>query len=281
MPYDSSGNASVTRNIAVTGQTVLAEQVNVPFADIQNMLSQVLLRSGVAPMTGPLNSNNFSITNVKDAESSGDAVNFGQFQSTINSLGVVPTGAVQGFRLKTPPTGWVVENGTTIGNSSSGATGRANGDTLALFSLLWTNFTNTELPIQDSAGVASTRGASAALDFSANKRMPLFDSRTRFQRGSDSGLAYDATLTVGLAQDDLIKSHNHTTSVTGDTTHRHSVTGVNPGGSGSTGVVSGAFTGNTDAALNSTVPLPTVTVNNTGGTETRPRSTVVLFCIKL
>ena len=75
MPFDSSGNASVTRNIAVTGQTVLAEQVNVPFADIQTMLSQLVLRSGVAPMTGPLNSNGFRQTNVGDPTADGDGAN--------------------------------------------------------------------------------------------------------------------------------------------------------------------------------------------------------------
>lgn len=75
MPYDSNGNASVTRNIAVTGQTVLAEQVNVPFADIQAMLGQVLLKSGVAPMTGPLNANGFRQLNVGDPTTDSDGAN--------------------------------------------------------------------------------------------------------------------------------------------------------------------------------------------------------------
>jgi hypothetical protein len=75
MPYDSNGNASVTRDVAVTGQTVLAEQVNVPFADIQAMLSQVLLKSGVAPMTGPLNMNQSKIINVSDPTSPTDGAN--------------------------------------------------------------------------------------------------------------------------------------------------------------------------------------------------------------
>lgn len=75
MPYDSNGNASVTRSIAVTGQTVLAEQVNVPFADIQAMLGQVLLKSGVAPMTGPLNMNQSKIINVSDPTLATDGAN--------------------------------------------------------------------------------------------------------------------------------------------------------------------------------------------------------------
>lgn len=75
MAFDANGNASVTRNIAVTGQTVLAEQVNVPFADIQAMLGQVLLKSGVAPMTGPLNMNQSKIINVSDPTLSTDGAN--------------------------------------------------------------------------------------------------------------------------------------------------------------------------------------------------------------
>lgn len=75
MPFDSNGNATVTRNIAVTGQTVLAEQVNTPFADIQSMLGQLLLKSGVAPMTGPLNSNGFRQLNVGDPTTESDGAN--------------------------------------------------------------------------------------------------------------------------------------------------------------------------------------------------------------
>lgn len=84
MPYDSNGNASINRNRAVTGQTVQAAQVNTPFDDVQSMLSQVLLRSGVAPMTGNLNMNNFRITNSPDATNSGDLITLGQVQSLLS-----------------------------------------------------------------------------------------------------------------------------------------------------------------------------------------------------
>lgn len=78
MPYDSNGVATVDRQVAVTGQTVLAVQVNVPFADIQSMLSQVLLRSGVAPMDGNLPMAGFKITNLANGTADGDAVNYSQ-----------------------------------------------------------------------------------------------------------------------------------------------------------------------------------------------------------
>jgi len=176
MPFDQNGVASVSGQRPVDGQDTAAAQINVPLADIQAMLSQVLPKSGVAPMLGNLNMNNFKIVGLGEGSNDGDVATVAQ----VNAVAAgTPTGIVAMFRRKTAPAGWVVEKGT-IGNASSNATNRANSDTLSLFTLMWTEFTNAELPIQDSAGAASTRGASAAADFAANKRMPLFDSRTRF-----------------------------------------------------------------------------------------------------
>lgn len=86
MPYDSSGIATVDRQIAVTGQTVLAVQVNVPFADIESMLSQVLLRSGVAPMNGNLPMAGFKITSLANGTADGDAVNYSQLLLKADAL---------------------------------------------------------------------------------------------------------------------------------------------------------------------------------------------------
>ncbi len=64
-------------------------------------------------------------------------------------------------------TGWVMVNDGSIGSAASGATTRANADTLALYTLLWTNINNTWAP------VSGGRGASAAADFAANKTLTL------------------------------------------------------------------------------------------------------------
>lgn len=281
MPFDSQGSATITRQIAVTGQTVLAEQVNVPFADTQSMLSQTFLRSGLAPATGAFNMNGFKIGNLGDASNDGDAVSLSYVTSLLANLRTVPVGAVAALRSKTAPAGWLIEDGKTIGSASSGATGRANADTQDLFVHLWTQFTNTELPIQDSAGAASTRGGSAAADFAANKRMPLFDSRTRFLRGSDSGLAYDVSLTVGLAQTDAIKSHTHTGTTASAGSHSHTSDRGN-GGDGSDGPRTGALSGGTTSTNAAGAHTHTFTTDATGIVlETRPRSSVALFCIKL
>jgi microcystin-dependent protein len=69
--------------------------------------------------------------------------------------------------------GWVLMNDGSIGNASSSATARANADTSDLFTLLWTNVSNTWCPVQDASGTPVSRGASAASDFAANRRLVL------------------------------------------------------------------------------------------------------------
>ncbi len=171
-------------------------------------------------------------------------------QTILNSGGRV-TGEVEAFALSSAPSGWVKANGSTIGDASSSATLRANADTSALFAALWGAFANTELAIQDSAGVASTRGASAALDYAAHKRLPVPDLRGEFIRGLDDSRGIDTGRVIGTLQLDAFKAHTHTGG---------NVAGVGLG-AGSTGT-SG----------------PT---GSTGGTETRPRNVALLYCIKL
>ncbi len=81
---------------------------------------------------------------------------------------------IQGSR-----TGWVRDNGRTIGSASSGATERANADTSALFAYLWNTFSNTICP------VSTGRGANAAADFAANKTITLPDKRGYVPGGLD------------------------------------------------------------------------------------------------
>src|SRR5262249_52846509 len=76
-------------------------------------------------------------------------------------------------------TGWVKLNGQTIGSATSGATGRANADTQALFIYLWQNCPDAHCP------VSSGRGANGLADFSANKQLTLIDLRGRGLAGLD------------------------------------------------------------------------------------------------
>ena len=115
------------------------------------------------------------------------------------SSDVTPVGVVLDYFGTTPPTGWLFVDGKTIGNGSSGATSRANADTESLFTLLWNSLSNTELPIQDSAGGASTRGANAATDFAANKRLPVVDGQGRVFAGKGDMSGTSANRLTGLS----------------------------------------------------------------------------------
>jgi microcystin-dependent protein len=109
-----------------------------------------------------------------------------QISAAISDLSGVPTGSRIGYTGFSAPSGWVLANGLTIGNASSNATNRANADTEDLFALLWNNYADTELPIVDSAGSASTRGASAAADYAADKAIPVPDYAGRVGTGRDN-----------------------------------------------------------------------------------------------
>lgn len=103
-----------------------------------------------------------------------------------SNTGATVTGSEEEYWGASPaPTGYVLASGNTIGSASSGATERANADTQNLFTLLWNSTDNTTFPIQTSGGAGTTRGASAAADFAANKRFPLPDKRGRTSAGKD------------------------------------------------------------------------------------------------
>lgn len=111
----------------------------------------------------------------------------------------------------TPDPGWVLANDTTIGNGSSGATGRANADTEALFTLLWNKIANQWAP------VSGGRGASAAADYAANKTLALSKTlgRAIAMRGTGTVVASGVDGDVDLTGDTFTVPSNNTTWITG------------------------------------------------------------------
>lgn len=202
----------------------------------------------------------------------------------------LPPGTVAHFRLTTAPSGWLEENGGTIGSASSGATARANADTLNLYTALWTNFDNTLLPIQTSAGAATTRGASASADFAANKRLPLFDSRGDFIRNWDHGRGIDAGRALGSFQSDTVGPHTQTGGTSTSGAHTHTIfdqTGLSGPNTSLNRFAAIGIASNTngakgtDAAGDHTHTVTVSTITSGGGAETRPRNVALMCCIKL
>lgn len=111
----------------------------------------------------------------------------------------IPVGATVGWYSNTLPAGqrWLFCNGLTIGGASSGAN-HANATYNALFLFLWNNIAAAELPIFSPAGAPTIRGASAAVDWAANKRLSLPDECGRVGAGANNmgGIASKNRITV-------------------------------------------------------------------------------------
>lgn len=167
----------------------------------------------------------------------------------LDALGKWETGDIKWTAKASPSAGWLIANGNTIGSAASGATARANADTADLFTELWGGWDNLSLPIQDSAGSATARGASAAADFAANKRLPLPDLRRRVAVGA--GGTATATLNNVLGYTGGAETH---TLITAELPpHQHSEVGnvassFNTDGSGASAVLASSGTGLTGAA---------------------------------
>ncbi len=180
---------------------------------------------------------------------------------------LVPAGAIVEFDLDSAPAGFVLGDGGTIGDASSGATTRANIDTFNLFAAQWARDA-TLRPVYTSAGSLSTRGASASADFAAHKAIRIGDMRDRVTRGyKSSGLGP----AIGATQEDAFQGF------------KMQVTGrPNTGGTG--GNVSTSC--NTDTDPTKPGDITTFLSDGTNGTpriasETRVKSFGTLKCFKL
>ena len=98
---------------------------------------------------------------------------------------IIQTGMMIDYWGTSAPSGWVLADGQTIGNSSSGATGRANADTQALFVLIYGSLSNSEAP------VSGGRTGNALNDFNSNKTITLPDLRGRTVVGKQSSGTFD------------------------------------------------------------------------------------------
>lgn len=126
---------------------------------------------------------------------------------------------------------WLMITGPqrTIGNTGSGATARANADTLTLYTLLW-SLDAADVAIYDSAGSASTRGASAAADFAANKRIDLPNESglvSKGHHGGNSSLTTNTSRRLGSVEMDEVKEHSHNARLGGGWVN-YNGTGGNP-----------------------------------------------------
>lgn len=157
---------------------------------------------------------------------------------TVDPTTVFQTGDCLWLDIQGTRSGWVRDNGRTIGSASSGATERANADTSALFVYLWNNFSNTICP------VSTGRGANAAADFAANKTITLPDKRGYVPGGLDdmgnsaasryanvpvvSGDAVTAGSVLGESAHALVTAELPIVTPAGTIAHGGTLTGTSP-----------------------------------------------------
>jgi len=214
------------------------------FHMITEELYQLVIAAGLTPAFGTL-------TQVRDA-----------VLALISSAIGWSTGDVK-LTLKTAAdSGWIMCNDGTIGDASSGAT-YANSNAQALFTLIYTNVSDTWAP------VTGGRGASAAADWAAHKKIALTKmlGRALAIGGAGSGLTSRA-LGQNLGEEAHVQTssemavHGHGVS---DPGHVHSI----DGGAGNfvttqTGGTNNPVTGSTLSTPNTDTAATGLTVSNAG-----------------
>ncbi|MHB0817725.1 phage tail-collar fiber domain-containing protein [Stutzerimonas stutzeri] len=186
-------------------------------------------------------------SNSSDILATTAALNFAMGQSVRSLEGMVAT-----FARNTPPPGWLKANGAAVSRTTYAA----------LFAAIGTTFGN---------GDGSTT-------------FTLPDLRGEFVRGWDDVRGIDAGRAFGTIQEGQNASHSHTGRAGSGGSHSHSYTDYRTAPSTS-GAGAGTGSGFTTQALASTTQSAgshshSVTIDESGGTEARPRNIALLACIK-
>lgn len=134
-------------------------------------------------------------------------------------------GSIRSSFHASAPAGYLALAGGTIGDASSSAT-FAGADYEDLFTHLWNNLANTEAP------VSTGRGASAAADFAAHKRLTLPDMRQRFPIGKSAAGTGSTLGGTGGTVDHThtVPAHHHAMgtgadlNITASGSHHHTAT---------------------------------------------------------
>lgn len=151
----------------------------------------------------------------------------------------LPTGTVQFTIDDAAPSGWLILNGDSIGDTGSGAT-KAGSQYEALYALFWNSMADAE------AAVSTGRGASAQADWDAGKTLTMPDARGRAVIGTGTGSGLTARThgdaSIG-AEDATLPSHTHGSSaMTAVSNGAHTHQGLF-GGGGTDNELSGTSTG--------------------------------------
>ena len=121
-------------------------------------------------------------------------------------LAAIPVAVIRPMIDASIPDGWVLLDDGTIGSASSGASNRANADCEDLFLHLWNNISDTYAP------VTGGRGASAAADWAANKKIQLgfFEGRGVRVMGGSGTIGVTNGAETETMTENMVTEHIHT-----------------------------------------------------------------------
>jgi microcystin-dependent protein len=136
----------------------------------------------------------------------------------IANAGGASTGRIAQTLSTVPDVGWVMMNDGSIGNGASAATNRAAADTAALFTMIWNNISQANCPVQDNTGATVARGASAAADYAANRRIVLPKALGRAMAAAGAGAGLTAR-NLG----DAVGEEKHTLTIAETASHHHAL----------------------------------------------------------
>ena len=160
-----------------------------------------------------------------------------------------PVGSVIAMAADSPAEGYLAMNGATLSRTT--------------YARLWAHAQASGMLAADATDKTNNPGKFGRGDGATTFTLP--DVRGEFIRAWDNGRGIDAGRGIGTFQAQAIQSHTH------------SFTGNNR-----VGISNTAYGSNATVAANLLAGSPTTAPvsDSTGGTETRPRNTALLFCIK-
>ena len=235
---------AVNYDLIVNGNDANAANFNSPLQQLDDAIENI--KDGTAAMSAPQITSHVNSTHDHSDAANGGKVPFDELDTTGETVGnLLAVGSSNNVvtvadkwevgdilpkaKVSDSSNLWLRLDGRTVGNADSGGTARANVDMEDLFLHLWTEFTNSELVIQNSSGTPTTRLATAALDWADDKRLPLPDGRGKVLAGMDDPSGSDPANIVTDSEADAmggsmgeethqlvaseIPAHTHTTTV--------------------------------------------------------------------
>lgn len=165
--------------------------------------------------------------------------------SQLTGVVAVPIGAIVWHAADSAPTGFLKANGASLSTTTYAA----------LFAVIGYTF----------------GGSGGSFN--------LPDLRGEFLRGWDDSRGVDSGRSFGSAQSDDFESHTHTGSTASGGAHTHTHVNTGGGAQGSPGTAD-VFSAIPATTSNAGAHTHTMSLNSTGGSETRPRNVALLACIK-